>query len=75
MQSPLHEHILTLETMLQDFQDRLTRASLSDAEREDILAKIQFANDALTHYRKAYELEYVVTAPTGQDTGGSTDRS
>ena len=63
MQRPLHEHILALETILQDLHDQLPQTGLSSSARDTIVMRIKFANDALSHYRQAYELEHILATP------------
>jgi len=60
VQYPLQTHILSLERKLQHLRERLVEGGLPEDSRQAILAEVQFTNDALAHYRKAYELECIV---------------
>ena len=66
MHRPLHEHILLLEDKLQDLREKLTQNDLPDPARDAMLVQVQIANDALNHFRRAVELDYVLN--TGDTT-------
>jgi hypothetical protein len=60
LQHPLRVHILSLESRLQGLHDQLTSPGLSPAARDSIATQIEFATDALAHYREAFALEHVL---------------
>jgi len=56
MQNSLRSHLAYLQDRLQQLTDDLTR-SLSDLERAEIEKRIRNVNEAIEHYRRAYEIE------------------
>lgn len=57
MQRSLHEHILSLETKIQELREQLTDHHRVQLELDSTEAELRVAELALTHYRSAYELE------------------
>ena len=57
MERTLGEHITYLQNRVQSLQRQLTDSTLTEIERNRIQAEIQVAELALSHYRKAFELE------------------
>jgi len=57
MQLPLHEHISYLERRVQTLKTALADADHSAAEKMDLRIDLDLAERALSHFRRAFELE------------------
>lgn len=60
MQTPLGEHIHSLQTRLETLAREMMDANLSLEERNGLEAEIRVVNLALAHYRAAIELETAI---------------
>jgi hypothetical protein len=75
MQNSLHQHVLYLESRIQELSDQLTRPCEA-CVRERMVAEVQAARLALDYYRKAFQLEQEVAYfsaadPIGPNSPGS----
>lgn len=57
MQRPLQEHLLYLETRIEELKKKLRDNSLAKAEKETAQIDLGIAERALIHFQKAFELE------------------
>ena len=63
MLNPLLSHMQYLKNTIQHLKGRLASPGLTIEEVEDIELQLSLSEDALDHYRKAYELELRVAGP------------
>jgi hypothetical protein len=64
MENSLRSHLMYLTHRLQELTDLLTRPATPD-ERASIAAQVELAQQALNHYRRAFEIEHAIrTAET-----------
>ena len=71
MRHSLKAHLVYLENRIQDASNRLARPDLTIDEIQDLELQLTLAQSALTHYRKAYELELNVSGSEPPDQPGS----
>jgi hypothetical protein len=66
MEQTLRQHIGFLEERLKDLRNELSDPSRVAAELQRVRADLQIAELALSHYRKALDLERRLASPTAQ---------
>ncbi len=59
MENSLRSHLIYLNERLQELADSLT-LPLTTSERANIEARIALAQQALDHYRRAFEIEHAI---------------
>jgi hypothetical protein len=59
MESPLRFHLIFLNEQLQELKDLLTRPT-TPGERANIEARVALAEQALDHYRRAFQIESTI---------------
>jgi hypothetical protein len=61
MQRPLQEHIAILEQKIQSLSAQASDIERSAEDRYQATVDLDFAERALSHFRKAYELEQKIS--------------
>ena len=61
MDNPLRSHLIFLNERLQELADSFTRP-ITPREHDSIAAQVALAQQALDHYRRAFEIEYATPA-------------